>query len=118
MVVIVEGDGASVEDLGSKNGTFLNGHRVTGRAALGNGDRITLGSVELTASLLPDAAFYEEDTQTLDGIPLVGEDDLLACPECDTILSEDDTVCPGCGLERPSRRPASHTMELPMLNLE
>ena len=39
--------GLSVEDLGSRNGTFLNGERVGGIQALKPGDRITVGGVTL-----------------------------------------------------------------------
>ncbi|HEY1334651.1 MAG TPA: FHA domain-containing protein, partial [Myxococcaceae bacterium] len=39
--------GLSVEDLGSRNGTFLNGDRVAGIQALKPGDRITVGGVTL-----------------------------------------------------------------------
>jgi len=35
-----------MEDLGSKNGSFLNGERITGAFTLRNGDRISLGQVE------------------------------------------------------------------------
>src|SRR5262245_60994218 len=38
----------TVEDKGSRNGTYLNGHRVTGRAPLRSGDRIKIAGVELT----------------------------------------------------------------------
>lgn len=38
---------ASIEDLGSKNGTFLDGHRVNKPAPLSDGDVITVGSVTL-----------------------------------------------------------------------
>src|SRR5436190_14996717 len=34
-------------DLGSRNGTFLNGERVEGERGLGNGDVITMGGVTL-----------------------------------------------------------------------
>ena len=37
-----------VEDKGSRNGTFLNGQRVTGRAPLRSGDRLLIAGVELT----------------------------------------------------------------------
>ena len=37
------GDSLSVEDLGSTNGTFVNGKRVSGVTALQNGDMIGLG---------------------------------------------------------------------------
>src|SRR5262245_46242707 len=38
----------TVEDKGSRNGTFLNGQRVTGRAPLRSGDRLLIANVELT----------------------------------------------------------------------
>jgi len=41
---------ASVEDLGSMNGTQVNGHRITGRQTLKPGDVIRFGNVEATLS--------------------------------------------------------------------
>jgi len=41
----ITGPIATLEDLGSKNGTFLRGERLTAPAALVDGDTITLGSV-------------------------------------------------------------------------
>ena len=41
------GDGAVLEDLGSTNGTILNGQRVTSAAALRAGDAIDIGKVRL-----------------------------------------------------------------------
>ena len=41
--VMVSANGASIEDLGSKNGTFLNRRRVTGVQPLADGDEIGLG---------------------------------------------------------------------------
>lgn len=41
--VSVEGDAAFIEDLGSSNGTFVNGSRIAARTRVGNHDRITLG---------------------------------------------------------------------------
>jgi len=38
-----------VRDLGSSNGTFINGEKLTGEETLTAGDRLTLGSVTLTA---------------------------------------------------------------------
>jgi DNA-binding winged helix-turn-helix (wHTH) protein len=45
--VIVAGAEASLEDLGSKNGTWLRGRRVEGREPLRDGDPIRIGSVPL-----------------------------------------------------------------------
>lgn len=36
----IEADGAWLEDLGSANGTFINGSRITGRVKLSSGDRL------------------------------------------------------------------------------
>jgi pSer/pThr/pTyr-binding forkhead associated (FHA) protein len=41
--IVVEGDSAVLEDLGSKNGTSLNGRRVEGSARLTDADRIVVG---------------------------------------------------------------------------
>ena len=37
------GSGAAVEDLGSTNGTYVNGRRVDGTAPLSAGDRLRFG---------------------------------------------------------------------------
>ena len=41
-------------DLGSRNGTFLNGERITGDTALQNGDKITIGEHILRFDLLDE----------------------------------------------------------------
>jgi DNA-binding winged helix-turn-helix (wHTH) protein len=51
--IVVSGDDAHVEDLGSKNGTFLRGERVTGSSPLKDGDEIRLGPVALTFRAAP-----------------------------------------------------------------
>jgi DNA-binding winged helix-turn-helix (wHTH) protein len=53
--ILVADDVATVEDLGSKNGTHVNGQPVTTAARLSDGDEINLGTITLTfriASLL------------------------------------------------------------------
>lgn len=49
----VSADGAVLEDLGSKNGTFVGGARVDRPLSLGDGDRFVLGSLAVTFHLLP-----------------------------------------------------------------
>ena len=43
---------ATIEDLGSKNGTFVGNQRVDGSTSLGDGDIIGVGSVKLTLRVL------------------------------------------------------------------
>jgi DNA-binding winged helix-turn-helix (wHTH) protein len=45
--IFVSGDDAKVEDLGSKNGTFVNGTAVTSAAAVKDGDEIRIGTATL-----------------------------------------------------------------------
>ena len=51
--VRIEKDVATLEDLGSKNGTLLNGTRVEAATALADGDEIRLGTVVLTFRSAP-----------------------------------------------------------------
>ena len=48
----VMADRAMIEDLGSKNGTFVGDVRVEGSRALGDGDTIGVGSARLTFSVI------------------------------------------------------------------
>jgi len=45
--ILISATGATLEDLDSKNGTFLRGQRVSTAVALSNGDEIRAGSVVL-----------------------------------------------------------------------
>jgi DNA-binding winged helix-turn-helix (wHTH) protein len=46
--ILIDGGDATLEDLGSKNGTYVAGERVTNRRRLSDGDQIRLGSVVVT----------------------------------------------------------------------
>jgi serine/threonine-protein kinase len=68
-------DAWQVRDLGSRNGTSLNGHRLGSDAvALRPGDRITLGLVELEFE--PEGAAPASRLRVLDG-PLAGREFVL-----------------------------------------
>lgn len=54
--IVVEGDGASIEDLGSKNGTSVWGRSITGPTRLRDGDRIGVCGVLLIFRHLPALA--------------------------------------------------------------
>lgn len=45
--ILVSGGGAMVEDLGSKNGTYVDGERITGPTLLHDGDQIQVGDFQL-----------------------------------------------------------------------
>jgi DNA-binding winged helix-turn-helix (wHTH) protein len=49
----ISGENAVVEDLGSKNGTFLRGERVEAASSLADGDKLRLGSVDLLFRVFP-----------------------------------------------------------------
>jgi pSer/pThr/pTyr-binding forkhead associated (FHA) protein len=60
--VIVGPADAWLEDLGSRNGTFVNGTRITEKTKLSDGDMIRVGSLELRVSQTQQtAARGEED---------------------------------------------------------
>jgi DNA-binding winged helix-turn-helix (wHTH) protein len=46
--IVIAGDGATLEDLGSKNGTLVRGQKITSPVKLEDGDRIRIGAFELT----------------------------------------------------------------------
>jgi pSer/pThr/pTyr-binding forkhead associated (FHA) protein len=46
-IVTVSDRGADITDLGSTNGTFVDGRRLTGRVALVDGSLIRVGQTEL-----------------------------------------------------------------------
>jgi DNA-binding winged helix-turn-helix (wHTH) protein len=62
--ITVEGGRAVLEDLGSKNGTILNGTRIDAPAALADRDAIVLGATSLQFRIFSDA----ESTATVTGL--------------------------------------------------
>jgi DNA-binding winged helix-turn-helix (wHTH) protein len=46
--IVIDGDRAALEDLGSKNGTFVGASRITGRHTLRDGDQIGIAELTLT----------------------------------------------------------------------
>jgi DNA-binding winged helix-turn-helix (wHTH) protein len=59
--IVVDGHDATIEDLGSKNGTYLGGRRIDRVTELIDGDVIEIGSVKITFRAAPHA----DSTMTL-----------------------------------------------------
>jgi DNA-binding winged helix-turn-helix (wHTH) protein len=57
--ISLDGGDATIEDLGSKNGTYLAGQLVTAPSRLSDGDQIRLGSVVVTFRIPPPAGSTE-----------------------------------------------------------
>lgn len=55
-LILVEGDAVTVEDLKSRNGTFVNGDRIAAKTTAKNGDIVRVGPLELKVSLPAPAA--------------------------------------------------------------
>lgn len=51
-IFVVEPGRVKLRDLGSSNGTFVNGQRVDGEMALADGDRVVVGEAELVLRML------------------------------------------------------------------
>jgi predicted component of type VI protein secretion system len=83
---IVEAGGKlTIRDLGSSNGTYVNGKRIHGSAALKPGDEVALGAVTLQVARLGQAAPLPPggpafkppagDTAVVDAIPAEADDE-------------------------------------------
>jgi FHA domain-containing protein len=61
--ILVEGDAVVLEDLASKNGTFLHGRRISGPTPLADGDVFQLGRVSVRLRVVPpgEATETEQD---------------------------------------------------------
>lgn len=53
--ILVSGGQATLEDLGSRNGTLLGGRRLSAPALLSDGDEIRIGEVEMTFRASPSS---------------------------------------------------------------
>ena len=80
------GSTPSIEDLGSRNGTQLNGQPLFGRATLADGDRIRIGTQELVF-LAPSAE--KKNFRTTSG--------LTFCAGCAVPYPSSSAQCPHCG---------------------
>jgi pSer/pThr/pTyr-binding forkhead associated (FHA) protein len=59
--ILVSGETATLEDLGSRNGTFLGGDKIAAPSPLADGDEIRIGHAFLTFRSFPAAASTKPD---------------------------------------------------------
>jgi DNA-binding winged helix-turn-helix (wHTH) protein len=62
--IAVDRDSATIEDLSSKNGTYVQGERITAAVTLKNGDTIRLGSLQVTFLTRPVTVTTRTETVT------------------------------------------------------
>ena len=103
------GTGVTVEDLGSTNGTFLNGERVTGAQEAGAGDEIRIGTsvltVQSTAEVTRMAAIPEQPDADATAIGSPVPDAPEPEPEPEPVAEQPEPV--GAGLP-PDPPPPDH----------
>ena len=61
--VLNDSGALELEDLGSTNGTFVNGRKVT-KVTLNDGDRLTVGRVQFVVNAAADSRSVAEITQS------------------------------------------------------
>ncbi|MBX3271147.1 MAG: FHA domain-containing protein [Sandaracinaceae bacterium] len=128
-------DGAFVEELASRNGTWLNGAPLEGRQPLAHGDTIQLGRRKLQVHLVEDDApdlAVETTRPDAPGLAaeVLGAEDALSeieaprtepapppartCPRCRARVAAADAHCTTCGYTFHLGRPGALTQQLPM----
>ncbi|MFI5301628.1 MAG: FHA domain-containing protein, partial [Polyangiales bacterium] len=93
--VEVRGEQVFFHDLGSRNGSKVNGNHVTGSLELHDGDRLRIGNQELVFSRVVGSRSRGRPTGSLRhcrrcGTPYPGESP--TCPNCGFSPSHDDTL--------------------------
>ncbi|MGB3351628.1 MAG: FHA domain-containing protein [Mycobacterium sp.] len=60
----------SIRDMGSRNGTYLNGEKITGERVLHSGDEVRVGKSRLIFWMVHDAAEGRRDEETVAAQPV------------------------------------------------
>lgn len=90
--VFTEGDRVTLEDLDSRNGTFVNGKQVEGTRVLADGDRVRVGTLELVFCTAQDLAREARPGRRTTGF-------MCHCAHCGTPYPTEASACPSCGSE-------------------
>lgn len=111
----------TVEDLGSSNGTLVNGQKISGRRPVRNGDVIRLGRRLVEVGLEQGSGVEEAgDTTRHDVIqaPVGMQVPEINCPHCRAWIPADLSTCSSCGQELARDRPHSRTRMIDIKELE
>ena len=85
--IVINADGAAVEDLGSRNGIKVNGMPAKGPTRLKDGDRIRIGTQDLVFCEIPIGATSVAKTTGF----------LRYCASCRLPYPQELAACPACG---------------------
>lgn len=92
--IIVEDDGAFIEDAGSRNGIRVNGRSISGRARLTDGARFRVGTQELMFRELEETANQPHRRRST-GF-------MIHCTSCGLPYETTSPECPHCGQQQGS----------------
>lgn len=106
-LIAVDGGRVTLQDLGSSNGTRVNGERMREETVLAAGDQLRLGRVRMT--LLAGAAEPFGGPES----PLAVPASAATCPACGGLAAPEDLECVECG-ESLSSRPLSRSEAVAM----
>lgn len=95
--IMVLGNGATLHDLGSRNGSRINGQLITAATELHDGDRVRLGTQELV--------FFRVRSEQR-AVRATGA--MRLCVHCTTPFPEGPPACPHCG--KPAKGAEDDTM--------
>jgi predicted component of type VI protein secretion system len=88
-LLVVSRDGVTIEDLHSRNGVIVNGQRITAKTPLHAGDKVVIGSQELTLLLGRESGARETVS------PSAGKRTLPRVPTPDPVPDRTTSVPPG-----------------------
>jgi hypothetical protein len=88
--IVFEGDEASIEDLGSRNGVRVNGKPLRGTRSLTDGDRVRIGSQDFVLCRVQPRAEVR---------PFMTTGVLRLCAHCRAPYAREALSCPQCGTE-------------------
>jgi RNA polymerase subunit RPABC4/transcription elongation factor Spt4 len=84
--IAIDGDTATITDLGARNGVKVNGRQTEGEHVLSDGDRIRLGTQELVFTVVKARSRDARPTGFM-----------KVCKSCNTPYPEKSPQCPHCG---------------------